>query len=389
VRALLVVTSTILALGAVECWTYWFGPGYDEQLLMHDATLGWRLRPGTGGWTAEESTRFVRINSDGLRDREHARAKPPRTIRLAVLGDSYMEATSVAFEDTFAAQLEARLQSCAGPLAVEVINFGVSGYGTAQEHLTFEMKAAAYQPDIVLTAIYFGNDLHNNYQPLNDDDVPFYELRDGELVLDLSHVKPIESQPWRIRARMMLTEHSRTAMLLYRPWIAFRDWQRGDGGDSAKPWDDELDVLQPPPPDSDMAGAWRTTEAVLVKLADSVRARGAEPWFTSVSIALQVDPDLAEREKFRQLLGIDGLFYPEQRVTQFAAERGLPYVPLAQPLAERAVADHVYLHGGLNTRTPAGMGHWNQNGHRLGAEIVARRLCAESETLRRARDVPR
>jgi hypothetical protein len=331
----------------------------------------------------------VRINSDGLRDREHTRGKPPGTIRVAVLGDSYMEATSVALEDTFTAQLETRLQSCAGPLAVEAINFGVSGYGTTQELLTYEMKASGYQPDIVLTAIYFGNDLHDNYQPINDDEVPFYEVRDGALVLDLSHVKPIESQPWRIRARLMLTDHSRVAMLLYRPWMAFRNWQRGDDGDDSKAWDEELEVLRSPAKDSEMAGAWATTEAVLAKLAGSIRARGSEPWLTSVSITLQVDPDLAERDRFKRLLGVEDLFYPEQRVARFAAERNLPFVPLAQPLADHAAANHVYLHGGLSRLTPPGMGHWNHTAHRLGAEIVARRLCAESEVLRRARGAAR
>lgn len=62
---------------------------------------GHRAAPGAAGWWRHEGEAFVRINRDGLRDRDHALTKPAGTFRIAVLGDSYAEARSVALESTF------------------------------------------------------------------------------------------------------------------------------------------------------------------------------------------------------------------------------------------------------------------------------------------------
>src|SRR5579862_4461325 len=58
-----------------------------------DPDLGWALRPGTEGIAHVENPAGVevRINSDGMRDSEHTVAKPPHTLRIAVLGNSYSE----------------------------------------------------------------------------------------------------------------------------------------------------------------------------------------------------------------------------------------------------------------------------------------------------------
>src|SRR2546428_588468 len=57
-----------------------------------DQDVGYSLRPGAEGWWKNEGLTYIKINSQGFRDREHAFAKPPDTLRIAVLGDSYVEA---------------------------------------------------------------------------------------------------------------------------------------------------------------------------------------------------------------------------------------------------------------------------------------------------------
>ena len=109
--------------------------GYSfPEFYATDERRGFALRPGAAGWYRKEGAAYVRVNSDGLRDREHAREKPPDTFRVAVVGDSYAEALQVEQEAAFWAVMERRLQACAAQFAggrrVEVINFGVSGYGT-------------------------------------------------------------------------------------------------------------------------------------------------------------------------------------------------------------------------------------------------------------------
>lgn len=382
---ILVAGSLLFAGAACELAAYLFGPGFEERFTIIDSVRGWTLRPGFAGWTSDENHLYIRINSDGLRDREHPRGKPPGTLRVAVLGDSYIQAMNVPFADTFTTRLEGELQQCVVGKAPEVLNFGVSGYGTAQELLTFREHATAYQPDIVLTAVYFGNDLTDNYEVTASPYAPFF-VRDGDtLALNNSFRSRIDApQPWHIRMRIALTERSRVLMLLYQPWIAFRDWQRAREAHPVVEENDGLDALRVTVTPA-IEEEWRVTEATLTELTAMVRLSGAEPWLISTSMAQQVDPDVAARRDVEARLGVPDLFYPERRLATLAAADHVAYVPLAEPLATFAAEQHVYLHGGMNRRTPGGEGHWNATAQRLAARLVAERICRESAAARAAR----
>src|SRR2546423_14283000 len=76
--------------------------GYSYPIFFQtDAERGYSLIPNAEGWFWPERKSYVKINSDGFRDREHTRAKPANTIRIAVLGDSYAEARHIPIESTF------------------------------------------------------------------------------------------------------------------------------------------------------------------------------------------------------------------------------------------------------------------------------------------------
>jgi len=100
------------------------------RAFTHDA-----LRPRAEGWSQSEGKAYIKINSAGLRDREHTKVKPANTLRVAILGDSYAEAMQLSMKDAFWTVLERELGKCpeVDGRQVEVINFGVAGYGTAQE----------------------------------------------------------------------------------------------------------------------------------------------------------------------------------------------------------------------------------------------------------------
>jgi len=98
-------------------------------------------------------------NHLGYRDRNHALAKAPGTYRIVVLGDSIAAGYRIPrTEDTFPALLERDLR--AAGLAVEVVNFGVTGYNTQQEVETLRTRALAFAPDLVLVAY-----CHNDRRP--------------------------------------------------------------------------------------------------------------------------------------------------------------------------------------------------------------------------------
>lgn len=98
---LLVVASTSLSLLAVECGLRcWYpAPPRFASVFSYrrpDPKLGWRLEPGTKiTYETSELKVEVEINSQGWRDAERTRRKPPGVYRIVVLGDSFMEAYSV------------------------------------------------------------------------------------------------------------------------------------------------------------------------------------------------------------------------------------------------------------------------------------------------------
>ena len=58
--------------------------GFSDPLLWsYDDVTGSKLRAGAQGWQRKEGEAFIKISSDGLRDREHGKAKPPNTVRTS------------------------------------------------------------------------------------------------------------------------------------------------------------------------------------------------------------------------------------------------------------------------------------------------------------------
>jgi lysophospholipase L1-like esterase len=101
----------------------------------------------------------VSINSDGLRDREFTRAKPPGVYRIMMLGDSTTLGWGVRAEDTAAKSLERKLNTHVptGYTRVEVMNTGVGNYDTVQEATYYETIGRTYHPDLVIL-VFFIND---------------------------------------------------------------------------------------------------------------------------------------------------------------------------------------------------------------------------------------
>jgi hypothetical protein len=90
-------------------------------------------------------------NRLGYRDHDHPVAKPAGAFRVVVLGDSIAAGWGVEdYADTFPARLETELVRRG--VAAEVLNFGVTGYNTAQAVETLAARALAFDPDLVVLA---------------------------------------------------------------------------------------------------------------------------------------------------------------------------------------------------------------------------------------------
>ncbi|MEE9328757.1 MAG: SGNH/GDSL hydrolase family protein [Parvularculaceae bacterium] len=96
-----------------------------------------------------EVSALIEVNAQGLRARhEYSVEKPKGVKRIALFGDSYFLGFEVNLEDSFAWQLEQQLRARKCP--VEVLNFAVSGFGTAEMLRTLEQKGLNFEPDVVL-----------------------------------------------------------------------------------------------------------------------------------------------------------------------------------------------------------------------------------------------
>jgi len=96
-------------------------------------------------------------NRWAMRDRDYELAKPPNTVRVAMLGPSHVMGAGVGDGETFEAVLEARLNR-EGPgapdRAYELLNFSGTNYSLPQEMTMLDERAFAFQPDIVVVTAY-------------------------------------------------------------------------------------------------------------------------------------------------------------------------------------------------------------------------------------------
>ncbi len=113
------------------------------DVFRKDRDLFWRLRPDQIVTSKFFEGKTYRINSLGLRGEEVASHKTRG--RILTLGNSCTFGWGVAYEDTYAQQLESLLNG-----AYEVVNCGVPGYSSFQGRCFFANELARLQPDIIL-----------------------------------------------------------------------------------------------------------------------------------------------------------------------------------------------------------------------------------------------
>jgi hypothetical protein len=382
VPALLVSASLLVSLAAFEIVLR--AVGYSAPIWYQpDAQLGWRMRPGLAAWYTQEGRGFVSANREGMPDKDHLLDKPAGVYRIAVLGDSYSEARQVERDQAYWRLLPAELAACGfqGGKQIEVLNFGVSGFGTAQEYVILESSAIRYRPDLVLLQFTNGNDVQDNSFALDTEkNRPFYMFaQDGQLRIDESFAYSDDFAA-RTSFKGELVRKATDKVRLLQLARSLKDIsfvshaQAGSQGPQGIEQGLEPVVLAAPR-DRLWDEAWRITEGLIAKIGDFSQRNGARLAIVTVPYAVQVHPDPKVRAGLQAKLGVNDLFYPDQRIAAFARKNGLLAVTLApemQPLAEKS---GVFFHGFDNVGM--GRGHWNPAGHRAAAQIIARRLCEE------------
>ena len=152
----------IVVLTLIEVTARILGPGFmppdrsrdvahgeampNEPNLVGDDLTGWRALSGAqSDFGVPEPTH---VNSRGLRAPEIPIEKGANERRVLLLGDSTVYGVLVSDEDSFAGQLESRLQSV--DPNITVLNGGCPGYSSWQALQALRHRFMDYQPDIVI-----------------------------------------------------------------------------------------------------------------------------------------------------------------------------------------------------------------------------------------------
>ncbi|MCU7922206.1 MAG: SGNH/GDSL hydrolase family protein [Candidatus Thiodiazotropha sp. (ex Dulcina madagascariensis)] len=354
------------------------------RLVQRDDNVGTAYRPGIEFFQKDEGEAWIKINAEGFRDKERELDKPHNTIRIAVVGDSYTDAFSVPIETRYTEILESELNNHCNALAgrkVEVLNFGMSGYGTVQELQTLRHKVWKYSPDWVVLGFLPYNDVRNNVRALEKNDgIPYFLYKDEKLELDASfRDSPSHHQTWQKVLGYKIIDNSRLAQVLYRINILVKDYFLAREQGRAKKKDTPLEVglddsIFHPPKDSVWKNAWQVTEGVIALMDKEVSDHGARFLLVTLTQGTVVHPDVSVRQAFQSKLGVESLHYPQQRMSAFASRQGIDILNLLESFQSYARDNQVYLHGFENTKL--GKGHWNVEGNILAGKMIAEKVCS-------------
>lgn len=155
------------------------------------------------------------INEQGIRDpRVFEKPKPKDVFRIVLLGDSFAMGYGVKYEDSVPARLETAL-SVLLKRPVEVVNLGVSGFGTAEELIALENDGWTFEPDLVMA--YW-----HNSDPFDNVRSQLYELEGADLVrVNDTYLPAVALRTWLFSFPVyrFMAEHSQVY-----------NWIRGDMG---------------------------------------------------------------------------------------------------------------------------------------------------------------
>ena len=232
-------------------------------------------------------------------------------IRIAVVGDSFSEAKEVDQDATYWSVMERELNRRLPPGGprVEVINFGVDGYGLAQEYLVLKDRVWRYDPQIILLSGTLHSFVLHSSRKFGtvsaEGPVPFFVRSNEGLVLDdISQRDQRAFVPASRTSELFAdsTNFSRVLALIntVRRQLAqdaddLRKRLHGGTVATLKEVKDTENAVLRGPADPDLADAWQISEELIRMAHAEAAAHHAEFWLVLLDMAPQVDPDGAKR----------------------------------------------------------------------------------------------
>jgi hypothetical protein len=314
------LAAVLLAELAARLFLPAWAPANRERVRFwkYDELLGWAHQPGQRGrFEHPDFSVDVVINSQGLRDSEYPVERTGKR-RMLVLGDSFAWGYGVEHPQRFSEILEGEHPDW------EIINAGVSGYGTDQELLFLQKRGLALKPDVVLL-LFCPNDFVNNRSGVQYwYSKPYFVLEHGQL--ELRNV-PVPAATLRQRFERWFIGSTYLGARVYSAVNAMLHLPEGLGshGTNGRPADSDTRELDEP-----------VTYRLLTEMGALCKENGS-------SLLVVSTPTSTRRRAFLQRL---------------AEREAIPYLPL--DAAFSAATDFTFQHDE----------HWNPKGHEIAAKAI-------------------
>ena len=371
--------------------------GYEESEVIERGEYLYYPEIGLGTYsnrvakhTCPEYSVVYSTNSIGFRDREHTIKKNSNVFRIVVLGDSFVEALQVPFEHTFPYLLEQKLNSNSNiQKEIEIINLGKCGFGTDQEYLTLNHIGLKYNPDLVILAL-FKNDIRNNYAEfenrywhiyqngnISSNRRPFFIINESGELEEL----PFQDSEPAAAVTSTAKEGNDNENFIFEFLRKFRspfylkskikDFQRQKVSKGYNVNGVPIDYyVYAPDYSADWQEAWNITKALILKINEESKEKGAQLLLVSLTDRGQVHNEYWQKalETYPEMNNMYwDLEKPEKIFMDFSAENKITYLPLLPLFKEYVNGTNEKVHGHYD-------GHWNAKGHRLAAELIYNKL---------------
>lgn len=355
--------ATLFGLEVAFRSTHWLGARV--SWFQPDSLLAFRFVPASHYWYRGENDHPItgRINSWGWRDREWSRKQDPGVARIAVLGDSYVEAFQVESDSTFLRMAERTIQSASGR-RVELMNFGRSGFTQTEQLLILQSDVLPFAPTIVVVCFLPSNDIADvrpETAPLTER--PFFRPDGDTLRLDTSFR---QQRVFRLKVRIdPLKRRSALVSLVAERYTLLRAMRAGRPPDLPRNSGPPEKVSGPlslctNSPDPRLAQSYALCKRLLGEIASVCR----QHQIPMLLVCLDTGAHVVETEEQLRRLdpSFDAFFFERDLAAQMDS-LGAAFLGLQGPMRQASQA-------GARTHWV----HWSYDGHRVVARTLAPKL---------------
>jgi lysophospholipase L1-like esterase len=338
-----------------------------------DSVVGWRNTPGCTFHFNKENDHPVpvKFNNYGYRDKDWSLKKPNDTYRIAVLGDSFVEALQVEMEHNFISMTEQRLNK-RHDINVELMNFGRSGFTQIEELLVLRNEVIQFSPDMVVIFFLPTNDLQEISKKTDINFLrPYYQISEnGKLILDTSFT---ETRTFKIKSFVnVFKQHSALISLLAKRYNAYKQAKQiskakakrvpkdRPTGTLSKKLDGYLTLCSSNPNETYL-GNYQLSKVLIKNMARFTHEKGVRFMLVTIDIPAY----MPEVEK--QYTSIDSTFdsnFFEDNLNNFATSLNIEYLGLQR----------IFKQYYENTGVPLHWSHWNYEGHKVVANALADKM---------------